>query len=366
MKKYTLCWAVIGLFLLTACQSEKPVQKTRLRSVKFQQIQSLSESTSRTFSGVAKGGQEANLSFKIAGTLASLPVKVGTQLKNNQLIARLDNSQYSLQIQQAQATLAQARANQRNSLAAFERMKGLYENNNASRNDLDAARANSDSNRAQVNAAYKSLELARLNLSYTQLKSTGDCDVAEVNVEKNENINSGQGIVKVSCGQQMNVEIAVPGRYVSAIKTGMSADVIFSTLEGSRFTATVSEVSVSSQGGATFPVTLVLDDIPESLRSGMVAEVSFNFVQQDRNNQRIVVPAIAVSEDIQGRFVYIVEPQQNDKADAKKIAVVKRQAVKVGDLTSDGLEILAGLKPRDRVVTAGITVIRDGLKVRLN
>ncbi len=188
------------LLILCGCEQEQVEEQQRLRRVKYQQIETTSNGSFRTFSGLAKGSQEANLSFKIAGTIASLPVKVGAHLQAGQLIAKLDDLQYALQVQQAQATLAQAKAAQRNAQAAFERLKGLYENNNASRNDLDASRASSDSSRAQVRVAEKNLELTRLNLSYTQLKSSSACDVAEVNVENNENISSGQSIVKVSCG----------------------------------------------------------------------------------------------------------------------------------------------------------------------
>lgn len=352
---------VLFVTLISGCEQTNDKDAPRLRRVKYLEINSSSTGSSRTFSGLAKGSQEANLGFKIAGTISSLPVKVGRHIQAKQLIAQLDDSQYALQVEQAQATLAQATAAQRNAGAAFERFKGLYENNNASRNDLDAARAASDSNSAQVRVARKSLELARLNLSYTQLKANKACNIAEVYVENNENISSGQSIVKVSCGQQMEVEIAVPGRYVASIKPEMSATVSFNNLPGEKYTATVSEVSVASSGGTTFPVTLILKENPSDLRSGMVAEVGFIFNHHPSTDNMIIVPAIAVSEDMQGRFVYIVEATESNN-----VGLIKRRSVTVKELSAQGLEITQGLKPHDKVVTAGITVIRDGLKVRLN
>ncbi len=347
---------------IMGCEQETIDEKPRLRRVKYQEIKTNNLGSSRTFSGLAKGSQEVNLSFKIAGTIQSLPIKVGEQLKARQLIAQLDPSQYELQVQQAEAALAQASAGLRNARAAFERLKGLYENNNASRNDLDAARASADSNQAQVRAANKGLELARLNLSYTQLKSNKNCSVAEVNVENNENVSSGQSIAKVSCGQQMDVEIAVPGLYLASIKQSMPVDVTFSTLPGKTLVATVSEVGVaSSAGGATFPVTVSLENNPRGLRSGMVAEVSFYFSRQTTTETIIMVPTIAVSEDIQGRFVYIVEV-----GDTKDVGIIKRRKVSIGELTSNGLEVTEGLALNDKVVIAGVTVIRDGLKVRID
>lgn len=359
-KNYRLIILLLCTPLLNACSEEKLQFEQRLRSVKYQKITTLSSGSSRTFSGIAKGSQEANLSFKIAGTIKSLPIKIGYQLKAGQLIAQLDASQYELQSQQAQATLAQASAALRNARAVLERLKGLYENNNASRQELDAARASADSNQAQVRVARKSLELARLNLSYTRLKSVKNCVIAEVNVENNENISSGQSIVKVSCGQQMNVEIAVPATYVTLIKQQMSAQVTFNSHPDKNYQAIVSEVSVTANGGATFPVTLTLKKNPKEIRSGMVVEVTFVFTQQTRP-KAIVIPAIAVSEDMQGRFVYIVELSED-----KNTGIIRRSKVTIGELTVDGLEIIKGLALGDKVVIAGVTVIRDGLKVRIN
>ena len=183
-----------------------------------------------------------------------------------------------------------------------------------------------------------------------------------MNVDNNENVSSGQNVVKVSCGQKMDVEIAVPGLYVASIKQNMSAEVTFSTLPGEKLAAVVSEVGVaSSGGGATFPVTVSLVNHPQGLRSGMVAEVSFYFSHQTSSENIIMVPTIAVSEDIQGRFVYIVE-----SGDTKNVGLIKRREVSVGELTANGLEIIKGIAHDDKVVTAGVTVIRDGLKVRMD
>ncbi len=351
----------LSLFLLSACDKQKDKVEPRLRSVKYQIIRAGTNGSSRTFPGLAKANIEANLSFRVAGAIQSLPIKVGDHLQAGQVIATLDASQYELQAQQAKASLAQATAALRNARAAYERVKGLYENNNASRGDLDSSRASADSNAAQVRAARKALELAYLNITYTQLKTSNPCDIAEVNVSDNENVSSGQSIVKVTCGNTLDVEVAVPGNYIAAIKKNMPVKVTFSVLPGELFSATVSEVGVASiSGGSTFPVTVTLDEKPDRLRSGLAADVSFTFPIKTAKTF-ITIPTVAVSEDAQGRFVYIVET-----SDSENIGIVKRRTVSIGELTPEGLKIIEGLSVDDKVVIAGITVIRDGLKVRLN
>ena len=359
--KSVVSFIALGLLMLTACGQQEAKVESRLRSVKYLTIKAGTHGSSRTFSGLAKASTEANLSFKVAGTILSLPVKVGDHLQKGQIIATLDASQYELQAQQAQASLAEAMAGLRNSRAAFERVKGLYENNNASRHDLDSARASADSSQAQVNAARKALQLARLNINYTQLKANKLCGVAEVNVSSNENVTSGQSIVKVTCGDSLDVEVAVPGNYIAAIKQAIPVKVTFSVLPGKILPAKVTEVGVAAiSGGTTFPVTVTLIENLDELRSGLAAEVTFSF-PKSLETTAVTVPPVAVSEDSQGRFVYLVKP-----GESKNIGVIQRKTVSVGELTTDGLEIIDGLTTGDKVVTAGVTVIRDGLRVRLN
>lgn len=72
-----------------------------------------------------------------------------------------------------------------------------------------------------------------------------------------------------------------------------------------------------------------------------------------------VLPAVAVGEDREGRFVFKLEETGNG------LGVVHRSPVVVGELLSDGLEIASGIVPGDLVVTAGVSRIYDGLRVRV-
>ena len=75
--------------------------------------------------------------------------------------------------------------------------------------------------------------------------------------------------------------------------------------------------------------------------------------------ERVLVPAVAVGEDREGRFAFVVEPGEEG------IGIARRRTVDVGDLTAEGLEVLEGLNDGEIVVTAGISRIADGQQVRL-
>jgi multidrug efflux pump subunit AcrA (membrane-fusion protein) len=86
--------------------------------------------------------------------------------------------------------------------------------------------------------------------------------------------------------------------------------------------------------------------------------VTFVFASE-KEGPRYSLPISAVGEDREGRFVFILEKT----GDA--LGTVHRTPVEVGDILSDGIEILDGVKPGDLVVTAGVSRIYDGLQVRV-
>jgi membrane fusion protein, multidrug efflux system len=187
--------------LLTACSSDSDqteIVEKPIRPVRFITIEQHRDTSIRTFSGTAQSSEESKLSFRVAGTITKIHVDIGQPLKKSQVIAELDPSQYRIEAEQSRANLAQAQANQRNAEANFERVKNLYETNSASLNELDSARANAESNRAQTNAYRQVLDLSLLNVNYTKLKSTKDCNIATKEAEINEFVSSGQTVVNVT------------------------------------------------------------------------------------------------------------------------------------------------------------------------
>lgn len=350
---------VSAMVVVTSC-TEDPTSsaESQLRPVRFLQIEPGGKSQRRIFTGQAQSVVRSMLSFKVAGTVNTLPVKVGDSVAPDQIIATLTARDYEIRVQEAEAALDRARAELRNATANYERVRSLYETNTASKGELDQARTGFELARAQLQAIAKQLEATRLQLTYTQLRSPGDCLVASTLVTRNENVAVAAPVVEVTCGEDYEVTIAVPELLIVGIKEGDTAIVGFDALPGRQFTALVSEVGVAStDASTTFPVTVLLNEADPDIRSGMAAEVVFEFRATD--GDRLLLPAVAVGEDRDGRFVYLLEPG------APEQGVVRRRTVTVGNLTASGLEVLTGVSPGDRVITAGVSRLQDGMAVRL-
>jgi RND family efflux transporter MFP subunit len=362
MNRYRFPRVVLPLVLASsfvACGGSEAPPEEQLRPVRYVVVDADDGTRSRSFSGVSKSSTESRTSFKVAGTVTNVPVQIGQRLKAGDLIAELDRATYDLQAQQAQASLVEAQANNRRAAANYERTKGLYANDNASLNDLESARAEAESAEAMVEAAAKSLEIARLNASYTRLTADTDCSIASLDVEVNENVAAGQQVAVISCGDEFEVTMDLPESLISKIEIGTDATIKFGAIPGETFTGEVSELAVASAAGtAGFPVVIRILDGNSALRSGLAADVTFQIAEDD-NGGTFVLPVSAVVNGTDGTYVFVAEPA------AEGEAIVRRRAVDLGELSQIGIEVTDGIQNGDRVVTAGITVIRDGQRVLL-
>jgi len=347
-------------FLITACGDSNQEAEEIIRPVRYQPVYTTGGERERSFSGVARAALESDLSFKVSGTIEQLQIKVGDVVDAGATIARLDDKDYLLQVQEAEAALQQAEAQERNATASYERVRGLYENRNASKNDLDAARAASESANAQSVSKRKRLELARSQLDYTTLKAPNSGAIASVDVNLNENVKAGQIIAMLSSKSALEVEAGVPAILISQVRTGDKTSVSFDAIPNRNFSAQVTEVGVASMGAVTtFPVTVTLEKPGDDLRSGMAADVTFRFESPGRM-ERMLVPSVSVGQDSDGTYVFIIRSSQNG------FGIIERRQVALGELTNEGMEVLSGITDGELIVTAGVSKILDGQKVRIN
>lgn len=329
-----------------------------LRKVRYEKISASDGIRLRTFSGQARSGMESKLSFRVNGVIKKLDVKMGDTIAKGDVIAKLDPTDFSLKVEEAEASLLQSKAQMRNAAASYSRIRDLYETHSASKNQLDASRAESESAAAAVEAMQKKLALTRSQLGYTTLTAPVDGKIAEVLVEKNETVSRGEPVVVLNSSQNLEVHVSVPEILVTDIKKGDEVTVKFDALPGRFFIGNVTEVGITSEAGTTFQVTIELTGAPSEVRSGMSAEAQFMFYEPERLD-RIYVPPIAVFGRGGENYVYLVSPVDS------KIGVVEKRIVKVGSLSNAGLEILDGIKNGELLVTAGWQKLKEGQRVRL-
>jgi len=347
-----------GLIAVASCGSDRTSDEPLIRPVRTALVRSSASEQVQSFTGSTQAGAEIELSFKVSGTLMNLHIRMGDSVERGQLIAELDPSDYELLEDQARAAHALRMAEQRNHKSQYERVRALYENNNASRTELDAARARSESANSMMEASGKRLDLATKQLSYTRLEAPVAGLISDVPSDENENFSAGHTVAKLASGALPEVQVSIPGTLISQVRRDDKVMVKLSNVEGPPLPATVIEVGVAAAlGRTTFPVTAELHEDHPKIRPGMAAEVEFRFAGDGEG--RLLIPTVAVGEDRKGRFVFVFNGGEGG------IGVARRRAVEISTVSSGGIEILSGLREGERVITAGVRRIVDGLQVRL-
>ncbi|MEO9804505.1 MAG: efflux RND transporter periplasmic adaptor subunit [Reichenbachiella sp.] len=358
-KIQTTLYLLMGLIMI-ACGGKEQKKKEIIRPVMFQKVVPGGGVQSRTFAGTAKSGTETKLSFKVPGNIQSLPVKVGQEVKRNTLIATLDNSDFQLEYEQADASVKNADAQEKQAKSAYERVRSLYENGNTSLSEFESAKAAYESAKANESSAKKSRKLARAQLGYTKLYAPVRGKIATIDAEVNENVSSGQQIVMLSSEGDLEVNMGIPESFISNVNVQDVVEVVFSSIEDQAFKGVVSEVSFSiNTQTSTYPVVIKIEGDTKSVRPGMAASATFQMSNANgASSDLLIVPGQAVGEDEEGKFVFALEAKD-------EYYLAKRRTVSIGQLTTSGFEILEGLEEGELVATAGLQTLLDGDKVRL-
>lgn len=354
--KYIVPFLLFALLVTQGCGGDVKQKEAPLRPVVTQIAGDQRCGKQWSFAGTAEDALESDLSFRVSGKIIDFPGdQIGRKFAQGQIIARLDPSDYELEVRQARANLEQIRANFVRSKADVERNRQLFDRKVISRSELDQAEAEFKSFEAQLNASAKQLDIARKRLGYTTLRAPFEGWIGSVIVNKHQNIQSGQAVVGFNAGRQMKMLVSVPDTLISMVGEGDMVSVRFDALPGRQLEGKVMEIGVGSSSGSTYPVKVYLDNADKAIRSGMTGHV--NFEGQSQKPHHLYLPAAAVRGDSNSnRAVWVVDT---------KNATVHSRKVSIGALTAHGIEILDGVKPGEMIVTRGVHHLKEGLKIRL-
>lgn len=350
-------WIILLLGLI-ACTEEPVQQDTAIRPVKYLTIQQGQALETATFTGITRSDQEASLAFKVGGVVYSVPVKDGQKVKKGQLIAHLEEDDYSLQADQALVQLKQAETSLNVARSTYARVERLYENNSVSLSEFEQAKGNYEAATAQHEAAQKQLQASRNQLSYTRLKAPFSGIISGLTIEAGELVGVGTPIGVLSSEGQPEVSFGVAGTYVNLIQEGQKVNIRLSVLPSEVFEGEITEVAFSQGNAATYPARAKILRPTKAIRPGLSAEISFP-IGLEKGKDQILIPAKAVRENASGeRYVF----QLVGSGDT---LTVKQTIVEIGPLGKDGFVIKSGLKAGDRIATAGLNSLLEGLKVTL-
>jgi RND family efflux transporter MFP subunit len=356
VKLFSICILTV---LVLSCSEEKKETKKILRPVKYEEVGYLGGEKIRTFSGTAQTDKIINLSFRNTGIITLFDIKLGKKVKKGQLLATLDNVQSRLAYEQSLTQLNSAESQMNTAKLSLDRVRSLYEKGSASLSEFESAKNAFKTAKESYESSKRGVSIQEEQVRFGYLYAPENGVISAVMSEVDENVNPGQAVATLNAGVDMEITLGIPESVINGVKNNMTVGVDFSSLPNTQFKAKVTEVSPAVDANtATYPVRVRVINPSEAIKSGMAANVTFDFGDHKANNVTLVVPANSVGEDSKGRFVFLIE--MNDK-----MAKVKKQRIRIGNLTAEGFVVTSGLSLGQKIATAGLQTLLDGQEVKL-
>lgn len=345
--------------LLFSCGDEAKKEEKIVRPVKYQEVGFLGGENFRTFSGTARTDKIINLSFRNSGIITVLDMKLGQKVKKGQLLSKLDNVGSRLAYEQSITTLNSAASQMNTAKLSLNRMRTLFEKGSASLSDFEAAKNSFNNAEESHKSAKRGVDIQQEQIRYGYIYAPEDGIIASIASEVDENVQAGQAIGILNSGTDMEISLGLPENVINQVKEDMTVAVNISSLQDKSFNGRITEVSPAiNQNTSTYPVRLIITDPSEDIKSGMAANVTFHFENQQATTKTLVIPAKSVGEDDKGNFVFLID-------ESGSTTIAKKQPITIGKLSSEGFAVTKGLAAGQKIAVAGLQTLLDGQEVKL-
>jgi multidrug efflux pump subunit AcrA (membrane-fusion protein) len=380
---------------LTACSGDTSKQpKSDPVPVIVDKVQKVQEHETIFVSGIiSTPDSPPEVSFLVSGKVIFVGPREGEYVREGQLLAQIDPTDFRLSLNVAQARKENARAAMEKALHSvrpealeqariayeraedeYRRMKMLYESNSMAPNDFlkfkaayetaeqqyEQAKAggqkeDKDYYRAAYDQADAQLQVAAKELSDATLYAPISGYISKRMIETGYTASAGRPVFEIVQLDTVEANVGVPETDVHLVRIGQKVSITFPALPNRSLQGTVHIINVSADPGTrTYMTRIRVPNPGHVIRIGMVAEAK---IVGDREISMMTVPGEAIVRDDQGAtmvFVYFPEQQR-----------VYRKRVKIGAFRGTEVEIKEGLSGDESIVIAGQDHLRDGMPVTI-
>jgi membrane fusion protein (multidrug efflux system) len=293
--------------------------------------------------------QGVTVSPEIAGTVSEIAFESGAVVAKGDLLVRLDTSSEEAQLRAIEAQVEWTRI-------SAERLRQLRTNNTVSQSELDQAEAALKQNQANADAIRATIEKKTIRAPFA-----GQLGIRLVNL--GELLEAGKAIVSLQSLAPVYTDFSLPQQELARLKTGLAVRVSSDTYPDQHFDGTLTAINPDLDA-TTRSVRLqaTFANAEQLLRPGMFVRVEVIFPEEQTV---LAVPATAILSAPYGDSVYVIESRPA-KNGGKPEAVVSQKFVRTGRSRGDFISILSGLKAGERVVSAGVFKLRNGMSVQEN
>lgn len=292
-------------------------------------------------SGTFAAQQELKITAQSQGQITRLLVKKTQMVTKGQLLAVIDNAGLASQLATAEASLEKAKTD-------ALRMENALASGGVSQQQVEEARLRVQTSETQI------AQLKQQGRNY-QITAPLSGIVNDVFVEQGSFVGTGTQILEIVDLLKVNLTVHLDQKDLTSIKMGQKVNVTTDVYPGKIFAGTVETINVKTDLSQKIEVGVSIQNSRETpLLVGMYGHAEFLFDQKRTTETVLLIPRNAIAGSIQHAKIWVVSPSDT---------TVALQEVNIGRTFDDQVEVLAGLKGGEQIVTAGQINLEPGKKV---
>jgi RND family efflux transporter MFP subunit len=336
-------------------------------------------------SGYVVARRQATVSAKITGKVVAVEIEEGQRVEQDEIIARLDDTNAKAGVAQARAELEQARANLMAAEVAFTNAKPTFQRNEQqlaraviSAQTFDTAKASYDAARTGLEVAARAVEVAAARVELAQ-RNHDDTVVrapiagivtvkAAQEGEMVSPMSAGGGFTRTGIGtivdmSSLEVEVDVSENFIQRVSADQPATITLNAYPDWSIPAhVIAIIPTADRAKATVKVRVGFQVGDPRILPEMGARVAFHDAKEQRGSAAasavaqhpVLVPMESVQADGDTGVVFVI-------ADGG----VERRTVRLGGQSAAGQVVLAGLQAGTRLARGDLSSLTDGAKVRV-
>jgi HlyD family secretion protein len=331
-----------------------------------------------TATGTIEAMTTVKVGTQVSGIIEHVYVDFNDNVKQGQILAKLDETALRAQLEQSQASVDQAQAQLTFQEATYNRLKALYDKDLIAQADYDQALYNYENSKASLSNARSALDRTKVNLAFATISSPIDGVVLNRAIEEGQTVaasfNTPEMFTIVNDLTQMEVQTSVDEADIGQVVQGQRVDFTVDAYPDLKFEGSVSQVRlqpVMTNNVVTYVVILNAPNPDKKLMPGMTASATI-YIKEKQNTLVLSGKALRFTPDTEylkkmmaraiGKAPLMPEgmPAAGSipgMTEGDKIVWVKEEKrgvrpvpVSIGIENGSNVEILSGLNEGDEVI----------------
>jgi membrane fusion protein (multidrug efflux system) len=302
--------------------------------------------------GIVEPERTVEIFSRLSAYVKQIVKEEGAFVRENDVLALLDDKEIRISYQQAKIQLEQAKLSLEEAEANLNRSQELIKKDLISEQEFQTTEAAYKQRQLDYENRQESFKDLELQLNWTRIRSLSEGYITERLIEVGDRVNANQQVYTIEDFSPLLVRVFVPTSDSIKLKTDMLTEITTEIIEGTIFQGRIKLINprVDVQSG-TVKVTVEVFDETLMLKPGMFVEAK---IVIGKKEDVLIIPRKSILFKQNKTYVFVMDRNK-----------VSQREIVLGLTEEDHVEILSGLEQGEVIVTVGVEGLEDGERIEV-